>query len=366
MLSENQFPGSIDVEDLANSIMNIVDHYPVITKDFDGELNDISALISTLVSHPIAAWIEGRGTKGTKYFKYEEKLLSTDLGDAPEDRQVLESFTQEICDYRISRYLERLQGKLSYAPKIVCNVSHSNGKPILFLPDRTKTPGIPEGWYPITANDQSYRAKFAKIAINVVSGPDETANALHDLLRNWFGDQAGAPGTNDRVIFRFSDDSYMLEPIALETTGPTPWNEYMRAEIPPFWGFEFNTGSWNQGYVHKDSHVFLLVTLEKTGMQDDHQYEDKFLSPTVFQWSSQNRHTQEGKIGQMLKNHVREGVVIHLFVRAIGKTPNGKASPFIYSGDVVFKDWEGSKPIHIRWKLSDPVPEHLWATFKIK
>jgi len=139
----------------------------------------------------------------------------------------------------------------------------------------------------------------------------------------------------------------------------------MRADIPPLWGMEFSKARWERGYVKIDQHIFLLVTLEKKGMQQAHQYDDRFLSPTEFQWVSQNQQSQKRPSGQIIKNHEQEGMQVHLFVRKKGKTPNNKAMAFIYCGDVTFIDWEGSEPITIRWQLKDQVPDHLRQSFGI-
>jgi len=87
------------------------------------------------------------------------------------------------------------------------------------------------------------------------------------------------------------------------------------------------------------------------------------LSPDLFQWVSQNQHAQEGKAGQILSNHLEQDIYVHLFVRVTRKTQRGKAAPFIYCGDVRFVDWEGDKPITIRWKLMEPVPGYLHESF---
>ena len=36
------------------------------------------------------------------------------------------------------------------------------------------------------------------------------------------------------------------------------WRHYMPENIPPQFGSIFNTGSWNQGFVVADRHMFLL------------------------------------------------------------------------------------------------------------
>ena len=101
-------------------------------------------------------------------------------------------------------------------------------------------------------------------------------------------------------------------------------------------------------------------------MQDEHKYEDVFLSSSEFQWVSQNQQAQGGKAGQALRNHKERGIQVHLFVRATRKTQRGKAAPFIYCGDLDFVDWEGSKPITIRWQLQEQVPDYLHRSFGLQ
>ena len=105
--------------------------------------------------------------------------------------------------------------------------------------------------------------------------------------------------------------------------------------------------------------MFLLVTLEKKGQREEHQYEDRFLSPDTFQWQSQNRTTQKGKVGQAIRNHAGENIRVHLLVRKMPKV-GGRAAPFTYCGRLEFQSWEGEKPITLIWKLRELVPDKLF------
>lgn len=133
------------------------------------------------------------------------------------------------------------------------------------------------------------------------------------------------------------------------------WQDYLREEIPRLWGFDFQANLWRQGFVQKGRHLFLLVSLEKEGMQESHQYADHFLDASTFEWQSQNRTKQESRQGQSLKNHKEQGLSVHLFVRRRRKTQRGTASPFTYCGEVDFVDWEKDAPITIRWRLREPL-----------
>lgn len=146
-------------------------------------------------------------------------------------------------------------------------------------------------------------------------------------------------------------------------TGPELWREYMREQIPPLYGLPFGTGLWNQGYVVRGRHVFLLVTLKKDDFIQDHRYDDGFLSPTRLRWHSQNRTVPESRDGRIISG-AEPGYAIHLFLRATKKRGQA-AAPFTYCGDVEFELWEGSKPITVKWRLTSPVPNYLWRVFDV-
>jgi hypothetical protein len=110
--------------------------------------------------------------------------------------------------------------------------------------------------------------------------------------------------------------------------------------------------------VVRGNDVFLLVTLDKGGHGAEFQYKDKFLSPTLFQWESQNRQRRDSEQGRMLRDHTARGIKVHLFVRRQKRDATG-VGRFVYCGPVQFQDWEGDQPITIRWALSGAVPERL-------
>lgn len=137
------------------------------------------------------------------------------------------------------------------------------------------------------------------------------------------------------------------------------WREYMRDEIPPLFGTTFNPGNWNAGIVTvpEAKAMILLVTLKKGALASGNHYEDSFESPQVFRWSTQTSTRRDSARGRIISGRERDWAV-HLFVRG-EKLRNGKAAPFRYCGPVTFIDWEGDAPISVRWRLSEPAPDHL-------
>lgn len=138
----------------------------------------------------------------------------------------------------------------------------------------------------------------------------------------------------------------------------------MRGEIPEKFGFEFNRGSWNSGFVVQPGHVFLFVTLEKSGLEEQHRYNDGFVSPARFHWQSQNQTKQDSKRGRLLRDHESLGERIHLFVRPSRKIKN-KTCPFTYCGQLRFVEWQGEQPINVVWDLETPLSDTVINDLKL-
>jgi hypothetical protein len=141
------------------------------------------------------------------------------------------------------------------------------------------------------------------------------------------------------------------------------WDSYPREVIPTLFGHTFNAGLWQQGFIVLEKDVFLLVTLDKSGHQEEHRYDDKFLSADRLRWQSQNRTTQASRHGQIISGELA-GFAVHLFVRP-SKRINGKGAPFIYCGDLDFVSWEGEQPITVVWSLRSPIPQGLEETLRV-
>jgi hypothetical protein len=99
-------------------------------------------------------------------------------------------------------------------------------------------------------------------------------------------------------------------------------------------------------------------------MPSAHQYQDRFLSPGLFEWKSQNRTRRESGGGQAIRNHVREGVPVHLFVRKSSKVGD-RSAPFVYCGTVQFQRWKGDNPITVWWGLDTPLSARMAELFDV-
>lgn len=365
MLNEDGLPGSIGIEELADSFSRLAGRSSILRRDVGAAANSRSDIIRLLETNPIEAWVEGRGTGKRSFFSYESGIFSFRIVVGAELRESIQALVRELAEWRLAEYLSRTDREADLAAGFACKVSHSGGRPILFLPDRKKNESIPIGRVLLKADTKSYEANFAKIAINVVRKLGSEANILGEILTRWFGPDAGRPGTNHRVLLQPTEEGFSMRP---EITGsvapgsPEPWRTYGREEIPPLFGLRFSQAIWNVGFVVAGQHAFLLVTLEKGDLLEGHQYADRFLSADRFEWQSQNRTTRASKHGQILQHHRDRGVTVHLFVRRTKKI-HSKPSPFHYCGAVDFESWRGDRPVTIVWRLPAPLPERLKTLF---
>lgn len=111
-------------------------------------------------------------------------------------------------------------------------VSHAGGRPILFLPDKTTNPDRPVG--PVNVqlpNGTIWEFKFVKVACNVAKPLGGTKNELEQLLKTWFGPNAGLPGTDFKVHFSTQQGQWHAQPSILRESSQPEANPTAGSEI---------------------------------------------------------------------------------------------------------------------------------------
>jgi len=333
----------------------------VLIADVGTAIDSSAELRRHLETNPIAAWTGGRGTEGRQYFAYDDGFFESTFEVSEGLAEDYRELVRELAEFRLAEYLMRPSVAERDGVGFQCRVSHSGGNPIIRLPDRERVEGIPEGWVDVDVGDEVVQANFVKIAVNVMHRPDGDDNVLPEVMRSWFGADAGQPGTRHQVQFSKVEGTWQLRPIGEGTTGVALWESYPRQEIAERFGHDYSR-NWGQGVVRRGSEYFLFVTLEKGNLPEQHRYGDRFLSRDLFEWQSQNRTKQDSETGQNIRLHAERGITIRLFVRKHSKI-DGRGAPFVNCGSVEFFDWEGDQPITIRWRLSQSMPESLWTVF---
>jgi superfamily II DNA or RNA helicase/HKD family nuclease len=363
MLAEDALPGSISIERLMHRFSETARRYALVRTELDGALDDPRQLRQLLETNPINAWIEGRGTGGTSYFRYDGSTLTTTFTAAADHRGALQDLVRELAEWRLAVYLRRV-GYGSAADQFACRVSHAGDRPILFLPPRDRVAGIPGGWVDVLADGESYQAKFAKVAVNVMQRTHSESNVLPEVLRRWFGPDAGRPGTTHVVQFTRAGEGYQLAPLAATPEGPRLWASYSRVDAAKLFGVELRGFESQMGVVERDKLILLFVTLDKSTKPKEHQYQDEFVSQTEFRWQSQNRTRRDSEAGRRLAEHRARGIAVQLFVRAAAKT-RGETQQFVYCGPLSFERSQGDKPITVWWRLAEPMPDAKFSALRL-
>jgi len=156
---------------------------------------------------PLAAWAgELRGQPG-QWFRIEgEQFLPTFRVDE-QVGPIFDSMVAELMDLRLARYLFTKQA--NGVTGIQLRVSQSNGKPLVWL-DRERHPNLPDGETKFIADGTEFVGNFVKIALNVARQQGSRSNDLHELLRRWFGPNAGQAGTDHYVELLSEDGKWTL------------------------------------------------------------------------------------------------------------------------------------------------------------
>jgi hypothetical protein len=356
LLNIDAFPGSTSLEELTELVNQVAQRYTTLSSPPGSTISEFlkNSILPAFCGDKIGLLSIDNGAVRSR-FNVSEEL-----------REEFQELTRELVDWRLAEFL--IKSRPSDAADFVCKVSHAGKKPILFLPIRKSHPQIPSGWTNILVNDHRYEANFVKIALNVVRSAESSSskNELPGLLRAWFGPDVGLPGTQFRVAFEQTTNGLEMKPLGLPPNRSKlqVWKQYAREEIPALFGLVFNAPVWQQGFILKENQIFLLVTLNKKGQPEEFRYQDNFVSDAQFQWQSQNRTKQSSKHGKAIKDHASLGIPVHLFVSQRGKEA-GRACPFVYCGEVNFLEWEGEKPITVRWSMRNPVPQHMRLLLKV-
>ncbi|MFP4235594.1 MAG: DUF3427 domain-containing protein, partial [Nitriliruptoraceae bacterium] len=216
------------VDELAGEVRDALLADPRLLRDVADETSpdpaDAAAEVwrAYMRKNPIAAWAgEMRADPSSAPFVLVDETLMAKLDVAAELRPAVEELVAEIVDWRLVRYLDDLGtrqrgGADRRSGPVVAQlkVSQSTDRPILFL-RREHNPPLPHGEVEVMIDGQPHIARFVKVACNVLTRPGSETNVLAEVLRGWFGEDAGAPGTHHKVelVAADADQGWQLRPV---------------------------------------------------------------------------------------------------------------------------------------------------------
>lgn len=164
---------------------------------------------------PIDRWLDVQN--GERWFELQDDRFRLTVNCPFVLRPAFESMTEELVEWRLAAYSKshRLMPQTDSEVSFEAKVSHAGGRAILFLPAVTKVPERPVGLIDVCLTDgEHWEFKFVKVACNVAGPAGSKTNELSRLLRGWFGQNAGLPGTDYRVLFTRSEGQWSLRPLS--------------------------------------------------------------------------------------------------------------------------------------------------------
>jgi hypothetical protein len=153
----------------------------------------------------------------------------------------------------------------------------------------------------------------------------------------------------------------------LDPAGRVPLHvhgHYSRDEALAAFGVT-NPGTVRQGvkWVEAERADLFFVTLRKTERHysPTTMYQDRAISPSLFQWESQSMTTTASPTGQRYVNHVAQGSTVHLFVRETKEADGHLGAPaYLYAGPMTYVSHTGDRPMRILWKLEHELPADVF------
>ncbi|MGE5287554.1 MAG: DEAD/DEAH box helicase family protein [Micromonosporaceae bacterium] len=169
---------------------------------------------------PLSAWAGRLRGSSSGWFRIEGRRFVPAFQVAVDMGETFDALVKELVDYRLARHLFTKGNAAGGSPLEAVfrlKVIQASGRPILML-DRDRNPGLPEGETIFVANDTVYTGNFVKIALNVAHRPGQPDNILADLLRSWFGANAGQPGTVQYVELAPGETHWQMRPATPPTS----------------------------------------------------------------------------------------------------------------------------------------------------
>jgi superfamily II DNA or RNA helicase len=106
--------------------------------------------------------------------------------------------------------------------------------------------------------------------------------------------------------------------------------------------------------------LFINLIKSEENFSPTTMYDDYAVNELLFHWQTQNQARPDLGKGLSYINHIKTNKRILLFVREKSKNEFGNSLGYVFIGEGKLKDYYGSKPMSINWKLEEPMPHYLW------
>ena len=95
-------------------------------------------------------------------------------------------------------------------------------------------------------------------------------------------------------------------------------------------------------------------------------YADRAISPSLFQWESQNATSSSSPVGERYIFHRDRGSSVHLFFRDSKESDGDLGAPaYLYAGPASYVSHTGDRPMRILWKLDHELPADVFHAARV-
>jgi len=116
---------------------------------------------------------------------------------------------------------------------------------------------------------------------------------------------------------------------------------------------------------HADVFWFNLRKTEKH-FSPTTMYADRAISPSLFQWESQNATSSSSPTGSRYITHRDRGSTVHLFFRDSKESDGDLGAPaYLYAGPATYVSHTGDRPMRIIWKLDFELPADVFHSARV-
>jgi superfamily II DNA or RNA helicase len=194
------------IEQLARELEDVAQRSGVLLASLPAGMRDAATRAGSIRSDVLPSLLKHDRDKARSLLALEGDMLGLAQPGAPG----VAALMQEIIDWRIAELLGE-------GHDLVCNVQQNGGgNPILFLPSGAAAPSFPRGDRDATIDGERLVVCVRKVAVNKVVARGSRENLLPGILRRWFGEDAGKPGTGFKVWLRRRGDLLSIEPVSLD------------------------------------------------------------------------------------------------------------------------------------------------------
>ncbi|MEY4679674.1 MAG: hypothetical protein RLZZ276_1323 [Pseudomonadota bacterium] len=194
------------IEKLARELPDVAQRSGVLLASLPAGMRDAATRAGSIRSDILPSLVKHDRDKARSLLALEGDMLGLAQPGAPG----VAALMQEIVDWRIAELLG--EGR-----DLVCNVQrNTGGNPILFLPSGAAAASFPRGDLDAMIDGERLVVCVRKVAVNKVTTKGSRTNLLPGILRHWFGEDAGKPGTGFKVWLRRRGDVVSMEPVSLD------------------------------------------------------------------------------------------------------------------------------------------------------